>query len=81
MMLFAVPYVVANRRPSASDVALSQLAALGVTGRQLREWCRTTDKDNREGLVLDLLADFADPIAQQLPGILGTMLRAFVGTL
>jgi hypothetical protein len=79
MMLFAVPYVVANRRPRDKDVFLSQLAAIGATGRQLREWRATKDKGNPEGIVYDLLADLADPIARQLPGALGSLVRVVLG--
>lgn len=79
MMLFAVPYVVANRRPRDKDVLWSQLATVGVTGRQLREWRVTKDKGNIEGIVYDMLADLADPIARQMPGALGSIVRAFLG--
>ena len=79
MMLFAVPYVVANRRPRDKDVLWSQIAAIGVTGRQLREWRATEDKDNPQGIVYDLLADFGDPIARQMPGALGSIVRAILG--
>jgi hypothetical protein len=79
MMLFAVPYVVANRRPRDQHVLWSQIAAIAMTGRQLRQWQRTTDKGNPDSSVFDLLADFADPLARQVPDILGSAFRAFVG--
>jgi hypothetical protein len=67
MMLFAVPYVVAERSPRGKHVLWSQIAAITITGRQLREWRRTTDKGNPDGSVFDMLADFADPLARQVP--------------
>jgi hypothetical protein len=79
MLLFAVPYVVANRRPRDADVLWSQIGAIGLTGRQLREWRVTKDKNNPRALVYDLFADFADPIARQMPGALGELVRTFVG--
>lgn len=79
MMLFAVPYVVANRRPRDKDVLWSQLTAIGVTGRQLREWRVTKDKGSIEGIGYDMLADLADPIARQMPGALGSIVRSFFG--
>lgn len=79
MMLFAVPYVVAKRRPKDKHVFWSQVAAIAVTGRQLREWRRTTDKGNPDSSVFDLLADIADPYARKVPGALGSILKTVFG--
>lgn len=79
MMLFAVPYVVAERRPRDKHVFWSQVAAVTVSGRQLREWRRTTDKGNPDSLVFDLLADVADPLARQVPGALASAWRSIFG--
>lgn len=43
-MMVAIPYVVSERRPKDRHVAWSQAASIALTGRQLREWRRTTDK-------------------------------------
>lgn len=37
------------------------------TGRQLREWRRTTDKGNPDAAVFDLLAEIADPVVRKVP--------------
>ena len=79
MMLLAVPYVVAERRPKAKDVLRSQIAAIGVTGRQLRHWTRTKDNGNPESAVLDLLADVADPIARRVPGAIEAFVKTMLG--
>ena len=78
-MLLAVPYVVANRRPRDKHVRLSQVAAIAATGRQLREWRRTTDKGNPDAAVFDLLADLADPVARKVPEVLGALAEAVRG--
>lgn len=79
LMLFAVPYVVAERRPKDRHVVWSQAASVAVTGRQLREWRRTTDKGNPESAVFDLLADLADPVAREVPGALLSVARTVFG--
>jgi len=57
MMLFAVPYVVSERRPPARHVLWAQIGAIAGTGRQLRQWLRTADKGNADSSVFDVLAD------------------------
>jgi len=57
LMLFSVPYVVAERAPRDKHVFWSQVTSIASTGRQLREWRRTTDKGNPDSSVFDLLAD------------------------
>lgn len=79
MMLFAVPYVVAKRTPKDKHVLWSQIAAVAATGRQLREWRRTTDAGNPESSVFDYLADLADPFARELPSALGAVVKKVVG--
>jgi len=77
-MLFAVPYVVAERRPSDKYITWSQVTAIAVTGRQLREWRRVTDKGKPESAVFDLIADLADPLAREVPTALRSALNAVV---
>jgi hypothetical protein len=79
LMLFAVPYVVAERRPKDKHVAWSQVASIAITGRQLREWRRTTDKGNPDIAVFDLIADLADPIAREVPYALISAAKAIFG--
>jgi hypothetical protein len=79
LMLFAVPYVVAERRPRDRHVTLTQVASIAVTGRQLREWRRTTDKGNSDSAVFDLIADLADPLAREVPGALLSAVRTVFG--
>jgi hypothetical protein len=79
LMLVAVPYVVAKRRPHHKHVFWSHVSSIGLTGRQLREWKRTTDKGNPDSLVFDLIADVADPYARRVPQVVDAMLRSFLG--
>jgi len=79
LMLFAVPYVVAERRPKDMHVRWSQIATIAITGRQLREWRRTTDKGNADSAVFDLIADLADPVARQVPSALSSAAKAIFG--
>lgn len=79
LMLFAVPYVVSERRPKDKHVTWSQVASIAITGRQLREWRRTTDKGNADSAVYDLVADMADPVARQVPSALVSAARAIFG--
>lgn len=76
LMLFAVPYIVATRRPRNKHVRWSQVAAIAATGRQLREWRRTTDKGNPEAAVFDLIADIADPVVRKVPEVIGALVEA-----
>lgn len=76
LMLFAVPYVVAERRPKDKHVRLTQVASIALTGRQLREWRRTTDKGNQDSAVFDRIADFADPLAREVPAALRSAAKA-----
>jgi hypothetical protein len=57
-------------------VTWSQIASIGVTGKQLREWRRTTDKDNPDSAVFDLIADLADPVAREVPAALVSVAKA-----
>ena len=79
IMLAAVPYVVATRRPADKHVLWSQFAAVAFTGRQLREWRRVTDKGNPDSAVYDLVADLLHPYAREIPTALGVFLRAVAG--
>jgi hypothetical protein len=85
LMLCAMPYVVAERRPRTQHVYWSQVASISMTGTQLREWRRTTDRGNRDSAVLDLVADLTDPVVRQVPSALVSaataVLRATQGRL
>lgn len=74
-MMFAIPYVVPEHRPKDGHGAWSQAATLALTGRQLREWRRTTDKGNPDAAIHDLLAVAADPVARAVPQLLGSLIR------
>jgi hypothetical protein len=79
LMLFAVPYVVAERRPKDRHVAWSQVAAIAITGRQLRDWRRTTDEGNPDSAIFDLIADLADPVAREVPSALMSAAKSIFG--
>jgi len=79
LMLFTVPYVVAERRPRDKHVLASQLMSVALTGRQLREWRRTTDNGNPDSSIFDLLADVTDPLAQRIPSALASIVRSVFG--
>ncbi len=76
LMLFAVPYVVSERRPKDKHVVWTQVASVAVTGRQLREWRRATDKGNPDSSVFDLAADLIDPFALRVPAALGSVVKS-----
>ncbi|MGH7271767.1 MAG: hypothetical protein ACREJ3_15150 [Polyangiaceae bacterium] len=76
MMMLAVPYVVAERRPRDKHVLGSQVATVLFTGRQLREWRRTTDKGRRNRAVYDIIAAEADPFARRVPEVVGSVIRS-----
>ena len=75
LMLFAVPYVVAERHPKGKVVGWAQAAAVLLTGRQLREWRRTTDSGNPDSAVFDYFADVLDPLARTLSGAVREWLK------
>ena len=79
LMLFAVPYVVAERRPKDRHVRWSQIATIAATGRQLREWRRTEDAGNPDSAIFDLIADLADPVARKVPSALLSAAKAVFG--
>lgn len=71
--MWLVPHVVGVKVPKKSHVQLAQFAAIALTGRQLRRWMRS-DKDNAEGLLLDLASLLLDRPAQQVPELLRGLL-------
>lgn len=75
LMMLAIPYIVSERRPKDRHVAWSQVASIALTGRQLREWRRTTDKGSPDAPMFDLLAIAADPFAREVPRVLRSLLR------
>lgn len=74
LMLWLVPYVVGMRAPKRNHVQLAQFAAVALTGRQLRIWMRS-EKDNPEGLLLDLASLVFDRSAQQVSNLLHGLLH------
>lgn len=66
LMLWCVPYLLKVKAPPVSAVRYAQLVAAVFTGSQIREWRRTRDKDNPEGILLDLMAQLADPYVRRL---------------
>ncbi len=66
LMLFAVLHVVAERRLKDRHVMWWQVASIVTTGRQLREWRRTTDAGNPDSAIFDQITDFAAPCARQV---------------
>lgn len=74
LMLWLVPHVVGVKAPKKNHVQLAQLAAVALTGRQLRMWMRS-EKDNAEGLLLDIASLVLDRSAQQVPNLLRGLLR------
>ena len=66
LMLWGVPYLLKVKAPPVSAVRYAQLMAALFTGGQIREWCRTRDKDNPEGVLLDWMAQLADPYVRRL---------------
>jgi hypothetical protein len=76
LMLFAVPYVVAERTPKAKHVFATQAASIVLTGCPLREWRRTADKGRRERLVHDLIADLTAPLMRQVPATVDAFIKS-----
>lgn len=65
LMLWLVPHVVGVRAPRRGLVQLAQPAAIALTGRQLRMWMRS-EKDNPEGLLLDVASLLLDRSARHV---------------
>ena len=75
-MIAVVPYIVGVKAPKTNTTMWGKAAALALTGGQVREWKRDTDKDDRSaGILLDLAAHVLDPYARQVPGVLRSLLR------
>jgi hypothetical protein len=79
MMLLAVPWIVSERRPRNDHVVWSQVAAVVLTGRQLREWRRTTDGGQPDRSLLDFVSVAVDPLARSVPGIAKSILSSILG--
>jgi hypothetical protein len=75
MMLLAVPWIVAERRPADKHVLWSQVAAMVLTGCQLREWRRATDQGEPDRSLLDFIAVAADPGVRRLSDLVRAALR------
>lgn len=74
-MIGVVPYLVGVKAPRGKAVSWAQAAAIALTGRQVRQWKRGTDMGNRDGVLLDRLAQVADPYMRQIPALLRSFFR------
>ena len=74
LMLILAPYVVGVRAPKKDAVTYGQIAAMGITGCQVREWKRDADKDDPAGELLDFASQALDPYVRQVPGLLRSLL-------
>lgn len=77
LMLLAVPWIVSTRKLRERDLLTSKFAAVLLTGCQLREWRRSTDRGNPDRPFLDVLSVAADPFARAAPRVA----RSIVGAL
>ncbi|WP_437737348.1 hypothetical protein [Sorangium sp. So ce1335] len=75
LMLAMVPYLLEVKAPRDHAVRIGQAVSVVLTGRQVRQWMRTRDKDNPEGLLLDEAAQFVDPYLRHVPGILVSVFK------
>lgn len=75
LMLAMVPYLLEVKAPKDRVVRAGQLVSIALTGRQVRHWMRSRDKDNPAGLLLDDAAQFADPYLRRAHGVLASMFR------
>jgi hypothetical protein len=76
LMVALAPYILHVKAPKHGLVFKAQVALAVLTGGQLRQWMRTRDMDNPEGLVLDLVACAADPLVRGVPRVLASMLMS-----
>lgn len=75
LMLWAVPYLLEVKSPRDKVVQYGQVAAAVLTGGQIRQWRRTRDKDNPEGVLLDVAAQIFEPHIRQLPEAIRSLIR------
>ena len=73
LMIALAPLVLELKVPTQRQVSFAQTALLALTGCQLREWKRG-DRDDPEGVLLDLAAAALDPLARQVPHMLKSLL-------
>jgi hypothetical protein len=75
LLLWAVPYLLEARSPRAKLVQYGQIAAAALTGGQIRQWIRTRDMDNPDGMLLDLGAQIAEPYLRQVSKTIRSIFR------
>lgn len=75
LMLALVPHLVSVKAPKKKHVQLAQAAAVALTGRQLRRWMRS-EKDDPEGLLLDLASVLLDRSARHVPEALRRLISS-----
>ncbi|HMY20806.1 MAG TPA: hypothetical protein PKA58_30990 [Polyangium sp.] len=66
-MIAMTPYLLEVKAPPDSIVRFGQGALIALTGRQVRQWMRDRDKDDPAGQLLDLAAQWFDPILRNVP--------------
>lgn len=66
-MLAMIPYLLEVKAPRDSIVRYGQMASIALTGRQVRQWIRDRDKDDPGGALLDLAAQWFDPLLREIP--------------
>lgn len=72
-MLALAPVLLEVKAPRAKQVTRAQVAAIVLTGGQIREWTRA-DIDSADGLLLDLAARAFDPVLRAVPGVIRQVL-------
>lgn len=75
LMLAMVPYLLEVKAPRDYAVRVGQAVLVVLTGRQVRHWMRTRDKDNPDGLVLDKAAQLVDPYLRRVPGVIASIFK------
>lgn len=68
-MLMLSPVLLEVKAPRATHVTRTQVAAIALTGGQIREWTRS-DMNHPDGLLLDLAAKALDPVVRAVPAAL-----------
>jgi hypothetical protein len=66
LMVTTAPYLMAVKIPPRDVKLAAQIAAVGLTGCQLREWQRDADKDDPTGRLFDIGAKLLDPHLRNL---------------
>jgi hypothetical protein len=66
-LLFALaPLLVVEKAPSKTTVLAVKAALFTLTGEELRQWLRSRDHGNPDGLIVDALSRAAAPLVKEL---------------